>query len=93
MEFFCGRGFITMDGDVWQHSRKSPRPSFAKHNIADLNILSRKVGDLLTQLPKDGETIDLQPLLYIVVRAPTCLPPILFACVVLIDIHYGFTSF
>ncbi|KAI1407124.1 cytochrome P450 alkane hydroxylase-like protein [Hypoxylon sp. FL1857] len=65
MEFFCGQGFITTDGDVWRHSRALLKPSFAKRNLMDLSILSREMDKLLIELPNDGVTVDLQPLLYI----------------------------
>lgn len=67
MEYFCGRGFLTMDGDVWRHARRALRPSFAKSNLLDLSILSREVDKLVADLPKDGGTVDLQPLFYVTV--------------------------
>ena len=67
MEFFCGRGFITTDGDIWRHSRALLRPSFAKRNITDLSVLSREMDKLFSELPEDGVMVDLQPLLYIMV--------------------------
>lgn len=67
MEFFCGRGFLTMDGDVWRHARKALRPSFAKSNLLDLSILSREVDKVVAGLPKNGGAADLQPLFYVTV--------------------------
>lgn len=67
MEFFCGRGFLTMDGEMWQHARKLIRPSFAKSNISDLSVMSRETDKFLEQLRTGGNTVDLQPLLYIMV--------------------------
>lgn len=67
MEYFCGHGFITTDGDTWRHSRKLLKPSFDLSNIRDLDILKEEVDTLLKQLPKDGSTVDLQPLLYVMV--------------------------
>jgi cytochrome P450 len=67
MEYFCGRGFLTTDGDVWQHSRKTMKPIFAKNNLVDLGPLSREVEKLLLELPTDGSTVDLQPLFYTMV--------------------------
>ncbi|KAI5924587.1 cytochrome P450 [Camillea tinctor] len=64
MEYFCGRGFITTDGDTWSHSRKLLKPSLDFNNIRDLSVLEREVDALLKRLPKDGSTVDLQPLLY-----------------------------
>ncbi|TGO11682.1 hypothetical protein BTUL_0104g00270 [Botrytis tulipae] len=34
---FCGRGFITTDGDTWQKARALLRPTFSKSNISDLS--------------------------------------------------------
>lgn len=70
MEYFCGRGFITTDGETWKHSRNLLKPSLDLGNIRDLNILKREVDALLRQLPKDRSTVDLQPLLYVMVSYP-----------------------
>jgi cytochrome P450 len=67
MEFFCGRGFLTMDGDVWRHARRALRPSFAKSNLLDLSVLSREVDKVVANLPKNGGPVDLQPLFYVTV--------------------------
>jgi cytochrome P450 len=67
MEYFCGRGFLTTDGDIWQHSRKLLKPGFAKSNLANLDFLSQQVDKLLSELPAEGMTVDLQPLLYTMV--------------------------
>ncbi|KAI1270295.1 cytochrome P450 [Xylariaceae sp. FL1019] len=65
MEYFCGRGFITTDGDIWRQARKMLKPSFELNNIADIAVLREEVDSLLRQLPEDGSTVDLQPLLYV----------------------------
>ncbi|KAI1759376.1 cytochrome P450 [Hypoxylon sp. FL1150] len=65
LEYFCGRGFITTDGDTWKHARKLLKPSFDMNSIRDLTTLQSEVDTLLEQLPKDGSTVDLQPLLYV----------------------------
>lgn len=67
MEHFCGRGFLTVDGDEWRRARKSLRPSFARSNLIDLGLLARETDRLLEKLPTDGSTVDLQPLLYVMV--------------------------
>ncbi len=61
MEFFCGRGFITTDGEIWQHSKKLLKPTFTKNTIFDLAYTSSQVDKLLSSLPGEGSTIDLQP--------------------------------
>lgn len=68
MEYLCGRGFLTMDGDISRHSWRLLKPSFAKSNLANMSVLSREVDNFLEKLPKDGTTVELQPLLYIMVR-------------------------
>ncbi|GKT96422.1 cytochrome P450 [Colletotrichum tofieldiae] len=40
------------------------RPTFVRNQIADLNCFERHVGDLIGRIPKDGGTVDLQALLY-----------------------------
>lgn len=74
MEYFCGRGFITTGGETWSRSRKLLKPSFDLSNIRDLNILKREVDALLQQLPKDRSTVDLQPLLYVMVSSCAKFP-------------------
>jgi cytochrome P450 len=66
-EYFCGRGFLMSDGDIWQRSRKLLKPTFAKNNLQDLGYLSQQVDDMFAQLPGDGTTVDLQPLFYTMV--------------------------
>jgi cytochrome P450 len=64
MEDFCGRGFLTTDGELWQRSRKLLKPTFAKSNLQDLRYLSEQVDIMFAQIPQYGETVDMQPLLY-----------------------------
>lgn len=68
MEYFCGRGFLTTDGDLWSRSRKLLKPTFNKANLTNLSFLSAQVDTMLQQLPKNGTTVDLQPLFYTMVR-------------------------
>ena len=71
MEPFCGRGFITTDGPVWEHSRALMKPNFYKANISDLGPFGTFVDTFLTKIPRDGSTIDLQPLLFTLVILST----------------------
>ncbi|RDW58872.1 hypothetical protein BP6252_13348 [Coleophoma cylindrospora] len=63
MGAFCGQGFLTTDGPVWDHSRSMLVPSFAKQNVADLSAFGGLVDQLMAKIPKDGSTFDLQPLI------------------------------
>ena len=66
-EPFCGRGFITTDGTQWEHSRALLKPSFNRANI-DLVALERGLRLVLGRIPKDGSSVDLQPLFLQLVR-------------------------
>lgn len=57
-----GNGIFTSDGDEWAHSRALLRPSFTKEQVADLALIEVHVTHLLDLLPRDGATVDLQPL-------------------------------
>ncbi|KAL9058272.1 MAG: hypothetical protein Q9162_001871 [Coniocarpon cinnabarinum] len=63
MEPFCGRGFLTVDGDLWHRSRRLFGPSFEKRAIADFTALESFVEKMLPRIPRDGSTVDMQPLL------------------------------
>ncbi|KAF2874649.1 cytochrome P450 alkane hydroxylase-like protein [Massariosphaeria phaeospora] len=59
MEYFCGQGFLTTDG---HSSRNLIAPTFATNNSVNLSFLGSQVDRLLSQMPADGETVNLQPL-------------------------------
>ena len=59
-----GKGIFTSDGADWQHSRELLRPNFARSQVADLDTFEDHVGHLIQAIPRDGSTIDLQPLFF-----------------------------
>ncbi|ORY17101.1 putative cytochrome P450 alkane hydroxylase [Clohesyomyces aquaticus] len=59
-----GRGIFTSDGARWEHSRALLRPSFTRDQISDLDLLETHVSHLLALIPRDGATVDLQPLFF-----------------------------
>lgn len=59
---FAGQGIMTTDGALWAHSRALIRPTFSRTQIGDLSALSGHVTRLIDLIPKDGSTVDLQPL-------------------------------
>jgi len=69
MRPFCGGGLLTTDGPIWERSRTMIKPTFHKSNISDLGTFERSVGRLISYIPVDGSTIDLQPLIVPMVRA------------------------
>lgn len=67
MEHFCGRGFLTADGALWNRSRKMLKPTFAKANIADFSIIQRETQSLISKI-EEGEAFVLQDLVFVTVR-------------------------
>ena len=63
-EPFIGRGIMVADGAFWEQSRALIKPTFARAQIADLHLTtySSHVSKLISLLPKDGSTVNLQPL-------------------------------
>jgi cytochrome P450 len=61
MNPFCGKGFITTDGDEWKISHDLLKPGFHRSIISDLGPLEEHLSILLQQIPKDGSKFDLQP--------------------------------
>lgn len=61
-ESFLGKGILNSDGAFWKHSRALVRPMFWKEHVADLSSVDIHVARLLDLIPKDGSTVDLEPL-------------------------------
>ena len=61
---FLGDGIFTAkEGEVWRKTRQLITPVFARAQISELSTLESHVGRLIGLIPRDGSTIDLQPLL------------------------------
>ena len=71
---FFDKGINTTDGDFWKHSRALIRPTFARNEIANVDLLEKHVNRLFKQLPTDGSTVDLQPLFSCLVSLDYTLP-------------------
>ena len=71
---FFDKGINTTDGDFWKHSRALVRPTFARNEIANLDSLGKHVDRLFKQLPTDGSTVDLQPLISCLVSRSLLFP-------------------
>ncbi|KAJ5205297.1 Cytochrome P450 [Penicillium cf. griseofulvum] len=59
-----GNGIFGVDGAAWEHSRALLRPNFLRAQINDTELYETHVVDLIAQIPRDGSTIDLQPLFF-----------------------------
>jgi cytochrome P450 len=57
-----GESIFTNDGEAWHQSRELIRPSFARSQLADLDMLEVHVESLIDKIPNDGSTIDLSKL-------------------------------
>ncbi|KFY57448.1 hypothetical protein V496_06417 [Pseudogymnoascus sp. VKM F-4515 (FW-2607)] len=64
MGALLGHGIFTSDGAHWERSRALVRPSFARAHVADLETFESHIQHLIAKIPRDGSTIDLQPLFY-----------------------------
>ncbi|MCJ1311316.1 hypothetical protein MMC25_004987 [Agyrium rufum] len=61
-EPFVGPGIMTTDGPRWEHARAMVKPIFARAQIADLSAYEVHLQRFMNLIPKDGSTVDLQPL-------------------------------
>ena len=59
---WIGDGIFVSDGPLWKHSRNFLKPAFSKSQFADLLSFGTHVDRLLTLVPSDGASVDLQPL-------------------------------
>lgn len=64
MGALLGKGIFTSDGALWEHSRALVRPSFTKDRVADLDTFESHIQHLIAKIPRDGSTVDLQPLFF-----------------------------
>lgn len=61
---FLGYGIFVNEGAAWKSSREMLRPCFERWQVADVDMLERHTQRLFDLVPKDGTTVDLQPLLH-----------------------------
>lgn len=64
MESYLGHGIFTSEGASWKQSRDMLRPCFERSQVSDISNLEKHTGRLLQNVPRDGTTVDLQPLLH-----------------------------
>ena len=57
-----GRGVMDSDDPQWRHSRDMVQPLFKREQISDLEGFDVHVSNLLSLIPRDSSTIDMQPL-------------------------------
>ena len=59
-----GKGIFSEDGVFWKHSRDLIKPTFARSEISEVNTLCAFVDRLMGSIPRDGATVDIQPLMH-----------------------------
>jgi cytochrome P450 len=59
-----GHGIFTTDGGEWEASRALLRPSFTRSQVGDLDTYEIHISNLIAKIPKDGSTVDLQTLFF-----------------------------
>lgn len=59
-----GKGIFASNGAAWERSRAMIRPSFTRSQVADLDSLETHIENLISAIPRDGSTVDLQPLFF-----------------------------
>ena len=61
---FLGDGIFSQDGARWKHSRDLIKPLFTRAELSgDIDSFKIYADRLLSLIPRDGSTVDLQPLL------------------------------
>ncbi|KAF5868573.1 putative cytochrome p450 alkane hydroxylase protein [Botrytis fragariae] len=57
-----GDGAFTTDGHIWKRSRELLQPVFSRSQVSQLSGLESHLQRFLERIPRDGSTIDIQPL-------------------------------
>jgi cytochrome P450 len=60
-----GHGIFNADGERWANSRHLLRPNFARDQVADVEAFERHFKLMLKHIPRDGKTVDLQELFFL----------------------------
>lgn len=58
-----GHGIFTSNGDIWKMSRTAIKPMFTEPRV-HMTMFSTHIANLLSQLPSNGMTVDLQTLFF-----------------------------
>jgi cytochrome P450 len=56
---FLGDGIFNVDGPKWSDARALLRPQFLKQRVSDLQVFEEHIGEMISLLPTDGQTINL----------------------------------
>jgi cytochrome P450 monooxygenase len=70
---FDAIGVSNVDGDMWDFSRNLIKPYFTRDGYSDLGRLKAHTDKLLSLVPLDGSTVDMQPLM----QRWVCIKPLI----------------
>ena len=56
--------YVTQSESMLTLAKALVRPSFTKHQVADLDTFETHIRHLIAKIPRDGSTVDLQPLFF-----------------------------
>ena len=73
-----GNGITFQDGPEWKHSREMIKPAFKRAELSDVDSFKTFVDRFLERIPRDGSTVDLQPLLRKLVSGNRALTQTIF---------------
>ena len=59
-----GHGIFTTEGTAWHNSRELLRPNFVRSQVGDLATFEIHLDQLIKAIPKDGSTVNLQDLFF-----------------------------
>lgn len=59
-----GHGIFSTDGEEWAASRALLRPNFARSLVGDLEVFESHISKMISKIPQDGSTVDLQDLFF-----------------------------
>lgn len=65
---FLGPGIWSQDGPAWRKTRDIINPLFSKAELSDVDRFKKFADRFIALVPRDGRTLDLQPLLQKLVR-------------------------
>lgn len=63
---------LTQEGKVWRKTRDMVDPLFARAELKDLEYFGKFVDRFIGLIPRDGSTVDLQPLIRKMVSPGLC---------------------
>jgi cytochrome P450 len=65
---FTGHSVMSTDGAEWKHARNLINPTFSRAEMSDIDGLGVYLDRLISLIPEDGRTFDIQPLFQKLVR-------------------------